>query len=261
MARFSFHPAFVSLFAVSVAVGCSSASETTSSTEHADTASATSMQACPTDNSDPKCPAGSFAIICKDGTHEVATVSEIQHDQICPKPAPANECACDPANSDCDGPDGDNDTDDLCKYSSCATAPDGTPCGGANVCTSGVCGPKVVVAPTPAQCLEGWPTLNGQCAAPVISASYVADGCVGTTGWFVEGANFELRQHNVGIADYGPQSFGANGNQENWNVITSNKLCVTVYAGFKSSWVGHTIYVQNPDGKTSNSVVVQDRLP
>lgn len=250
----------LSIVAAAAAAGCSSSSsDSADSSESADTASSISMQACPPDNSDPKCPAGSFSIICKDGSHEVATVSEIQHDQICPKPSPLKECACDPASGDCDGPDGDNDDDDLCRYPSCATAPDGTPCGADHVCTSGTCGPKNP-APTPAQCLEGWPSLNGRCAAPAITASYVGNGCVGTTGWFIEGSNFELERHNVGIADYGPQSFGANGDQKHWNVITPNLLCVAVYAGYKSSWVGHTIYVKNPDGKTSNSVVVQDRL-
>jgi hypothetical protein len=114
--------------------------------------------------------------------------------------------------------------------------------------------------PTAQQCLEGWQGYAGACPAPIIASSYVGNGCVGTTGWFIEGQNFQLEQHNVGIADYGPQSFGANGNQKHWNVISTTMLCVTVYAGYKSSWVGHTIHVVNPDGKSSNSVVVQDKL-
>ena len=117
-----------------------------------------------------------------------------------------------------------------------------------------------VPGPTAAQCLEGWRTYGGTCPAPTITESYVGNGCVGTTGWFIEGTNFQLEMHNTGIADYGPQSFGANGNQKNWNVITPTKLCVTVFAGYKSTWVGHTIYVKNPDGKMSNSVVVTDKL-
>lgn len=120
--------------------------------------------------------------------------------------------------------------------------------------------PDLQPGPTAAQCLEGWRKYGGACPAPQISASYVANGCVGTTGWFVDGQNFQLEMHNVGIADYGPQSFGANGDQKHWNVITTTRLCVTVSAAAKSAWVGHTIYVKNPDGKSSNSVVVQDRL-
>lgn len=114
--------------------------------------------------------------------------------------------------------------------------------------------------PTADQCLEGWRMYGGACPAPTITQSYVGNGCVGTAGWFVEGQNFQLEQHNMGIADYGPQSFGANGNQKHWNIITTTKLCVTVAAAFKDTWVGHTIYVKNPDGKASNSVVVQDKL-
>lgn len=114
--------------------------------------------------------------------------------------------------------------------------------------------------PTPDECLDDWATYDGGCAAPTITDSYVGSGCEGTTGWFIDGTNFQLRQHNSGIADYGPQSFGANGNQMNWNEITPTQLCVTVSAAASSAWVGHTIYVVNPDGKTSNSVVVSSKL-
>lgn len=116
--------------------------------------------------------------------------------------------------------------------------------------------------PTPDECLEGWRQLpTGSCPAPIIERSYVSEGCVGTTGWFVEGANFQLRQRNVGVADDGPQSIGANGNQGHWNVIRPDLLCVTVSAGSRDSWVGHEIYVINPDGQRSNAVVVQDYWP
>lgn len=116
--------------------------------------------------------------------------------------------------------------------------------------------------PTPDECLEGWRQLPpGACAAPVIERSYVSEGCLGTTGWFVEGANFQHRQHNVGVADYGPQSIGANSNQQHWNVIRPELLCVTVAASSRNAWVGHEIYVINPDGQRSNAVVVQDYWP
>ena len=126
----------------------------------------------------------------------------------------------------------------------------------AHGCDGGQCKPDPT--PTPEQCLKGWRELD--CPAPSISASYVGHGCVGTTGWFIEGNYFQHEKDNTGIADYGPQSIGANGNQRHWNIITPTKLCVTVAAAFKSTWVGKTIHVKNPDSKTSNSVVVEDRL-
>lgn len=116
--------------------------------------------------------------------------------------------------------------------------------------------------PTPAACLEGWRQLPpGSCAAPIIDRSYVTDGCVGTTGWFVEGANFQLEQRNVGIADYGPQSIGVNSSQRHWNVIRPDLLCVTISANGRGTWVGAEIYVINPDGQRSNAVTVQDYWP
>jgi hypothetical protein len=116
--------------------------------------------------------------------------------------------------------------------------------------------------PTPDECLEGWRQLPARaCPAPVIERSYVSEGCLGTTGWFVEGANFQHRQHNVGIADYGPQSIGANANQQHWNVIRPELLCVTIAASSRNAWVAHEIYVINPDGQRSNAVVVQDYWP
>ena len=116
------------------------------------------------------------------------------------------------------------------------------------------------IGPSAAACLEGWASYAGTCPAPQITSSYVAAGCSGTTGWFVLGSNFQVEQHNTGIADYGPQSFGANGDQKIWNVITTGQLCVTISAASKAAWVGHTIYVKNPDGKTSNAVTVADLL-
>jgi hypothetical protein len=122
-------------------------------------------------------------------------------------------------------------------------------------------GAVVSGGPTPDECLDDWAEYDGGCAAPTITDSYVGNGCEGTTGWFVDGTNFQLRQHNVGVADYGPQSFGANGNQMNWNEITPTQLCVTVAASSTdTTWTGHTIYVVNPDGKMSNSVVVTNKL-
>ncbi len=52
------------------------------------TADAVSMIACPANGSDPACPAGSFAVTCKNGSHEVATVAQIQKDEVCAPPPP-----------------------------------------------------------------------------------------------------------------------------------------------------------------------------
>lgn len=116
------------------------------------------------------------------------------------------------------------------------------------------------LGPSAAVCLEGWAGYAGTCPAPQITSSYVASGCVGTTGWFVVGSNFQVEQRNTGTADDGPQSIGANGDQKMWNVITTTQLCVTISAAAKAAWVGHTVYVKNPDGKTSNAVIVTDLL-
>jgi hypothetical protein len=62
------------------------------------TSDALSIVACPA--SDASCPAGSFSVTCKDGTHQVATTQQIQQDQIC-NPAPQPD-AFDPAS--CTGP-------------------------------------------------------------------------------------------------------------------------------------------------------------
>jgi hypothetical protein len=230
--------AFALSFSVLLCAACSSSGrdDASSSSEQRAIGDTVSITRCPSSSTNTACPSGSFSVVCTDGSHEIDTEAQVLANQLC-KPKPPPPC-CDPSSGDCDGPDGDGDEDDTC-----VPPP-----------------PPPATAPTPAQCLEGWSTLNGQCAAPTITSSYVANGCVGTTGWFVEGNNFELERHNVGIADDGPQSFGANGNQKHWNVITPTKLCVTVSATFKSVWVGQTIYVKNPDGKASNSVVVEDRL-
>lgn len=114
--------------------------------------------------------------------------------------------------------------------------------------------------PSPLECLDGWRHLS--CPAPVIYRSYIGDDCMGTSGWFIVGENFQHEgPSGPSTADYGPRSFGANGNQKHWNVITPRQLCVTVGAGpGDTTWTGHTIYVENPDGQQSNSVVVENLI-
>jgi hypothetical protein len=79
-------------------VGCSStADRPVGYGASADTASATSMTACPSNTSNAQCPAGSLAVTCKDGSHEVDTVEQIQAGQICPALAsddPFNVASC-----------------------------------------------------------------------------------------------------------------------------------------------------------------------
>jgi hypothetical protein len=67
-----------------MACSCSSSDgDVTNASEQADTANAASITACPDSPPDPSCPSGSFAVICKDGSHEVATVAQIQAGTIC----------------------------------------------------------------------------------------------------------------------------------------------------------------------------------
>ncbi len=123
-------------------------------------------------------------------------------------------------------------------------------------------GPEDMGSPvSPAECFEGWATLPaGTCAAPIIDESWVGEGCVGTDGWFISGANFQLRERRTGVADRGPQSIGVNGDQSHWNVIEPNLLCVTIYRGYADTWAGHDVYVVNPDGQSSNTVTIQNRF-
>lgn len=123
--------------------------------------------------------------------------------------------------------------------------------------------PADLAVPSAAQCLEDWRLHGGRCPGPVIYASYIANGCRNTTGWFIEGLNFQVEQRNGGggIADYGPQAFGAaDGNQKHWNDLTVSRLCVTIPYSARNNWLYHSIYVVNPDGKMSNAVVVESRL-
>lgn len=90
-----------SLLALLAAAGCSAApADAVGTSEHADTANAVSMKACPSDGSDASCPTGSFAVTCKDGSHEVATVSQISQGRVC-NPTPSND-PFDPGS--CSGP-------------------------------------------------------------------------------------------------------------------------------------------------------------
>lgn len=88
--RLAFALFSTALAATAAAAGCSAApQEAASTSESADTASAVSMIACPANNGGPQCPAGQFAVTCKDGSHEVATVAQITGDRVCKTAGPA----------------------------------------------------------------------------------------------------------------------------------------------------------------------------
>jgi hypothetical protein len=86
--------------ALSVVIGGCAAQndEAIGSSDQHLTGNALSIVACPAN--DASCPAGSFSVTCKDGTHQIATVQQVQQDQIC-NPAPQPD-AFDPAS--CPGP-------------------------------------------------------------------------------------------------------------------------------------------------------------
>lgn len=59
------------------------AGDDVATSEHADTASVVSMNACPSNGSDPSCPVGSFRVACKDGHEEVDTIAQVQSGDLC----------------------------------------------------------------------------------------------------------------------------------------------------------------------------------
>jgi hypothetical protein len=88
--------------------GCTPAhqDDAVGTSEHDDRASAVSMIAC--DGTDPACPSGKYAVTCKDGSHEVATVTQILHDQICEPPPPAPSTSTAPPASTAPPPTADD---------------------------------------------------------------------------------------------------------------------------------------------------------
>lgn len=81
----SFSARALGAVALSLVAACSSAStdEDVATSEHADTADAISMVACPSDGHDAACPPGSFRVDCKDGREEIDTVAQVSHGQVC----------------------------------------------------------------------------------------------------------------------------------------------------------------------------------
>ncbi len=60
-----------------------------SATRQADVSDVTAIDGCPTDGSNPQCPAGDYRVTCSDGSTEIDTESQVLSDQLClPKPPP-----------------------------------------------------------------------------------------------------------------------------------------------------------------------------
>jgi hypothetical protein len=67
-----------------LAAGCDANPGDGSATgEQAAITNAGSITACPESPTAPNCPPGSFSVACKDGSHEVATVAQVQSGEIC----------------------------------------------------------------------------------------------------------------------------------------------------------------------------------
>jgi hypothetical protein len=115
--------------------------------------------------------------------------------------------------------------------------------------------------PSAADCFERWRMYGGSCPGPVITQAWAAvTGCSAGNqpGLFVEGMNFQLEMRNMGIADYGPQ--GREGwDQRHWNELTTTRLCITMNSAYALSFPGKPLSLKNPDGKISNSVIIQRR--
>lgn len=119
----------------------------------------------------------------------------------------------------------------------------------------------LLTGPTAAECFERWRMYGGSCPGPVITQAWAsATGCSSGNhpGLFIEGMNFQLEMRNMGIADYGPQARESH-DQKHWNELTTTRLCVTMNLTYAMSFPGKPLSVRNPDGKISNSVIIQRR--
>lgn len=119
----------------------------------------------------------------------------------------------------------------------------------------------LTAGPTAADCFERWRMYGGSCPGPVITQAWAsATGCSAGNhpGLFVEGMNFQLEMRNMGIADYGPQG-RESWDQKHWNELTTTRLCITMNVTYALSFPGKPLSLRNPDGKISNSVIIQRR--
>jgi hypothetical protein len=70
-------------------IACSSASGPLGSSEEPDIGDAKSLVACPSNNSDPTCPTGSFVVTCANGSKEVDTKQQVLNNKVCLPPPDA----------------------------------------------------------------------------------------------------------------------------------------------------------------------------
>lgn len=113
-------------------------------------------------------------------------------------------------------------------------------------------------SPSEVQCFYEARALRS-CPAPQITAAYLGT-CGETQGLVIVGHFFQSVDRNnypySGSATTGPTLSTRDTIRDTWNELTAQRMCATsgTYPG-----VGTAIEVRNPDGKLSNSVVVEDR--
>ncbi len=115
--------------------------------------------------------------------------------------------------------------------------------------------------PSEAECFTEWKA-RGNCPAPQITESYLGNNCAGTTGVFVVGRYFQSGNKfwtTNGFMPYGPYSLDTKLSRDTWNYLTPRVMCITTNND-ATYWTGFAIQVRNPDGKTSNSVTVTNKL-
>jgi hypothetical protein len=115
--------------------------------------------------------------------------------------------------------------------------------------------------PSDADCFTDWKA-RGNCPAPQITESYLGNNCMGTTGVFVVGRYFQSGNQfwtTNGFMPYGPYALTTKLNRDTWNYLTPRLMCITTSAD-ATYWTGFAMQVKNPDGQTSNSVTVGNKL-
>ncbi|HNO67092.1 MAG TPA: hypothetical protein PKI49_01180 [Pseudomonadota bacterium] len=115
--------------------------------------------------------------------------------------------------------------------------------------------------PSEADCFTDWKKL-GNCPAPQITESYLGNNCAGTTGVFVVGRYFQSGNKfwtTNGFMPYGPYALASKLGRDTWNYLTPRIMCITT-SNDATYWTGFAMQVKNPDGVTSNSVTVTNKV-
>jgi hypothetical protein len=115
-------------------------------------------------------------------------------------------------------------------------------------------------APSELDCYYDWRTRMG-CPPPELTDSYLAQGCVGTTGVFVVGRYFQHGNQYESMNGWMPHGPYASPklNRNTWNWLTPRLACLTT-SNDATYWTGFEIQLKNPDGQLSNKVTVQNRI-